>query len=67
MASFNERTVRELLRIPERFRVVAIVSVGYPTEEMDMLSSFLHFFRPKKKLEEIAYLEEFGKQLKRVS
>lgn len=67
VASFNERTVRELLRIPERFRVVAIVSVGYPAEERDMLSSFLHFFRPKKRLEEIAYLEEFGKPLERDS
>lgn len=67
VVSFNERTVRELLRIPERFRVVAIVSVGYPAEESDLLSSFLHFFRPKKRLEEIAYLEEFDIPLEKAS
>jgi len=61
VVSFDERTVRELLKIPEGFRVVAIASIGYPAENRDFLGSILHFFRPKKELKEIAYLEEFGK------
>ncbi len=61
VVSFDERMVKELLKIPEGFRVVAIVSIGYPAEERDFLGSILHFLRPKKKLNEIAYREEFGK------
>ena len=67
IVSFNEQTVKELLKIPERFKVVALVSIGYPAAERDLVSSFLHFFRPKKKLNEIAYLEEFGKPLEKVA
>jgi len=63
IVSFNEQTVKKLLNIPEMFSVVAIVSIGYPSEKRDFLSSFLHFFRPKKRLEEICYLDEFGKSL----
>ena len=67
IVSFNEQTVKELLKIPERFKVVALVSIGYPAAERDLAGSFLHFFRPKKKLNEIAYLEEFGKPLEKVA
>jgi nitroreductase len=60
VVSFDEQTVRELLKVPEGFRVVAIASIGYPAEDRDFLGSILHFFRPKKELSEIAFLEEFG-------
>ncbi len=61
VVSFDEMTVREMLKIPQAFQVVAIVSIGYPAEEWDFLGSILHFFRPKKEIREIAHLEEFGK------
>lgn len=60
VVSFKEQTVRELLKIPEGFSVVALLSVGYPSEKRDLMGSILHFFRPKKRLNEIAFLEEFG-------
>jgi len=62
VVSFDEMTVRELLKIPQAFQVVAIVSIGYPMDERDFLGSILHFFRPKKELSEIAFMEEFGNQ-----
>jgi nitroreductase len=61
IVSYDEQTVKEELNIPERYRVVAILSIGYPKEEEDLVGSFLHFLRPKKTLDQIVYWEEFGK------
>ena len=64
IVSFEEQTVKELLKIPERFSVVAIVSLGYPEDSRDFVGSILHFFRPKKGLSEIAFTEEFERPLR---
>ena len=60
IGSFNEGQVKGLLEIPERFRVVALLALGYRREAMDLSGKVLHFFRRKKKLEKIASLERFG-------
>ena len=60
IGSFNENQVKKLLDIPERFRVTALLALGYPRETMDLSSKVLHFFRKKKKLGKIASLERFG-------
>ncbi len=65
IVSYDEETVKGLLKIPDRFSVVAIVSLGYPVDSGDFVGSFLHFFRPKKRLLEIAFAEEFGRSLTR--
>jgi nitroreductase len=62
IGSFSENQVRELLSIPVRFSVIALLALGYRRETMELASKFLHFFRKKKKLEKIVSLEEFGKQ-----
>ena len=64
IVSFEEQTVKEQLKIPEGFSVVAIVSLGYPEDSRDYVGSILHFFRPKKGLSEIAFTEEFGRPLR---
>jgi len=61
IGSFNENQVKELLSIPERFRVIALLAVGYRREKLDMASKVLHFLRRKKKLQKIVSTEEFGK------
>ena len=61
IGSFNENQVKELLSIPERFRVVALLAVGYSREKKELASKVLHFFRRKKKLQNIVSIEEFGK------
>ena len=63
IGSFNEDQVKKLLDIPERFKVIALLAVGYRRETMDLSSRVLHFFRRKKKLEKIASLEKFGNRL----
>jgi len=60
IGSFNENQVKKLLDIPERFRVIALLALGYRRKTMDLSSKVLHFFRKKKKLEKIASLERFG-------
>ena len=61
IGSFNEKQVKELLSIPERFRVIALLAVGYRREKLELASKVLHFFRRKKKLQKIVSVEEFGK------
>jgi nitroreductase len=61
IGSFNENQVKELLSIPEKFRVIALLAVGYRREKLELSSKVLHFFRRRKKLQKIVSLEEFGK------
>jgi nitroreductase len=60
VGSFNENQVKELLKIPERFRVIALLALGYQREKLDLAGKVLHFVRRRKKLEKIISLEEFG-------
>jgi nitroreductase len=53
VGSFDEDQLKGLLKIPEHFRVVALLSVGYPREAVKSP-------RKRKELSEIASLEEFG-------
>ncbi|MCS7120000.1 MAG: nitroreductase family protein [Nitrososphaerota archaeon] len=60
IGSFNEKEVKELLRIPEEFRVVALLALGYPADKIDIQRGLLHLVRRRKKLEDITSYEEFG-------
>ena len=60
IGSFKEDQVKKLLDIPERFRVIALLALGYRRKTTGLSSKVLHFFRRKKKLEKIASLEKFG-------
>ena len=62
VGSFNEEEVRELLKIPENYRVVALLAVGYPREKIDVTSKILHFVQRRKKLSEIVSFEEIGRK-----
>jgi len=57
---FNEKTIREMLQIPSRLKVVALLAIGYSREKLDITAKFAHLIRPRKKLEKITYLEEYG-------
>lgn len=63
IGSFDEEELREMLGIPGRFSVVALVSIGFPEERRDLGRSFLHFFRSTKRLDEIAFQEAYGRPL----
>jgi nitroreductase len=61
IGSFHENQVKELLGIPERLKVIALLAVGYRREKLELASKALHFFRRKKKLRKIVSIEEFRK------
>ncbi len=62
VGSFNENEVRALLKIPERYRVVALLAVGKPSGRINFTGKVLHMMRKRKKLEKIVSFEEFGKK-----
>jgi nitroreductase len=59
IGSFNEDQVRELLKIPENFRVVALLAMGYPGKKIDIMGKILHFIRRRKRLKRIISYEEW--------
>lgn len=62
IGTFKEREIREMLKIPDHLKVVALLALGYPREKLDILGKVAHLIRPKKKLEKIVHLEEYGKK-----
>lgn len=60
VGSFNEGEVKKLLKIPEKYRIVALLAVGYPREKLNLTGKILHLVRRRKKLSEIVSFEEFG-------
>jgi len=55
IGAFDEEKVKQLLKVPERFKVVALLPIGVPAEFPPP--------RPRKKLQEIVSEEEYGKPL----
>jgi nitroreductase len=64
IGSFSEEKVKSLLNIPDRFRVVALIAMGYQREKLELGSKILHLVRRKKSLEKIMALDGFGETLK---
>jgi nitroreductase len=62
IGSFDEGKVKELLKIPDNFSVIALIAMGFPKEKLDLQRLMLKTVR-KKKIEEIANSEEFDKPL----
>lgn len=58
IGSFDEALVKELLKIPEHFDVVALLALGYPREKLD-LTKIVKLIRRKKKLIEITGFDEY--------
>ena len=61
VGSFNEGEVKEVLKIPENYRVVALLALGYPHEKLDLTRKLARLLRSRKELEQITSYEEFGK------
>ena len=60
IGSFNQKQVKELLKIPDEFVVISLLALGYARERKDLPSRALRLVKKKKKLEEIVSAEEFG-------
>ncbi|MBS7647879.1 MAG: nitroreductase family protein [Candidatus Bathyarchaeia archaeon] len=60
VGSFDENYIREALKIPQNYRVVALLAIGYPRRKIDFTGATLHLIRRRKPLEKIVSFEEFG-------
>lgn len=54
IGSFDEKTVMELLAVPEGQRVVAILALGYPKERIDLKKIANALIHPTKGIDSIA-------------
>jgi nitroreductase len=59
IGSFDEGLLKKLLKIPEHFSVVALLTVGYPRKKLDLTRKIVHFVRRKKRLKDIVGFEEY--------
>ena len=60
IGSFEENQVKELLKIPDNFRVVALQALGHPRESLDLQRKVIKTVRRRKKLEKIVSYEEYS-------
>lgn len=67
VGSFDEREVRNILKIPDEYRVIAMLTIGYPHESLDPLEKVVKAVRPRKRLEDIVSSEEYGRPFDRRS
>jgi len=63
ISSFNEKDVKELLAVPENFRVVALLAVGYAKEQEGVTTKIMRLVRRRKALNEICSWERFGNKI----
>jgi nitroreductase len=63
IGSFDEKDVRELLAVPENFRVVALLAVGYAKEREGVTNRIIRLVRRRKALSEICSWERFGNKV----
>ena len=63
VGSFIEKDIKSALKIPEKFEVLVMLAVGYPSGKLDLSSKLLNIVRTRKTLAEVASEEEFGRRL----
>jgi nitroreductase len=57
---FNENEICSMIKLPKKYEIIALISLGYPREKRDLWSKILHTFRPRKQLAEILSSESYG-------
>lgn len=60
---FEEKEVKETVKVPSNFEVLLLLAVGYSREELDLSGKPLHSVHSRKALSEVASEETFGKHL----
>ncbi len=59
VGSFDEALVKDILKIPGHYKVVALLALGYPRKKFDPVAKLLQLARRKKRLNQISGFEEF--------
>jgi len=54
---FNERWIRKILKIPRNIRIVALVTLGYPAEDLKLKE------QQRLSLKEILFFNKYGKSI----
>ena len=62
IGDFDDKVVRDLLKIPEMYNIVCLLAMGYPREKVDLAAKLMRT-RSRKKMEEVVSYEEFGNRL----
>jgi nitroreductase len=62
IGDFDEKIIRELLKVPEKYSVVCLLALGYPREKLNLAAKLLGT-RSRKRIESIVSYEEFGNSL----
>ncbi|MEO0095308.1 MAG: nitroreductase family protein [candidate division WOR-3 bacterium] len=60
---FNEKHLKKILKIPERYRIAMLIAMGYPSEPSTSEGIGGIKQRPRKDLKEIVSYNEWGKSL----
>ena len=61
---FDEEDIHYVLGLPENFKIIALMALGYPRERIDLSAKILSVLRPRKKLQDIVSLEVYGEKPK---
>ena len=59
IGDFDDKVVRDLLKIPRKYDVVCLLAMGYQSERSDLVSKLISA-RSRKTIEKIVSFEEFG-------
>ena len=59
IGSFNEKLIRDMLKIPERWAIVALLAIGYPRRKLD-LAALIARSKSRKDVSSIVSYNEFG-------
>jgi len=62
IGDFDEKIIRSLLKMPDKYNVVCLLTIGYPREKLDLASKLMRT-NNRKKMDNIVSLDEFGKKL----
>lgn len=62
IGSFDEGQLKQLLKIPERFKVVALLALGYPRKKIDLTRKLTHSIIRRKGTDKIVSYDEYGKK-----
>jgi nitroreductase len=62
IGSFNEKSVKELLKIPKNLSVVALLAVGYARENVSLTQKIISLILKRKTLREITSWDEYGQK-----
>ena len=59
IGDFNEEKVKMLLKIPDKMKIIALLSLGFPRKKADLIGKLAKLIRRKKSLKEIVSFEEY--------